>query len=50
MEEQLTRKQLLYRENAEKRFRQQYNDFYNNNKEQDKERKAEMLRQQYKDF
>ena len=50
MEDQLTRKQLLYRENAEKRFRQQYNDFYNNNKEQDKERKAEMLRQQYKDF
>ena len=34
MEDQLTRKQLLYRENAEKRFRQQYKDFYNNNKEQ----------------
>ena len=49
MEEQLTRKQLFYRANAE-RLRQQYKDFYHNNKEQEKERKAEMLRQQYKNF
>ena len=38
MEEQLTRKPLFYGANAEM-LRQQYKDFYHNNKEQEKERK-----------
>ena len=38
MEEQLTRKQLFYRANAE-RLRQQYDEYYHNNKEQWKGRK-----------
>ena len=38
MEEQLTRKQLFYRANAE-RLRQQYKEYYHSNKEQEKERK-----------
>ena len=38
MEEQLTRKQLCYRANAE-RLRQQYKEYYHSNKEKEKERK-----------
>ena len=38
MEEQLTRKQLFYRANAE-RLRQQYKEYYHSNKEQEKDRK-----------
>ena len=38
MEEQLTRKQIFYRANAE-RLRQQYKEYYHNNKEQEKARK-----------
>ena len=37
MEEQLTRKQLFYRANAE-RLRQTYKEYYHNNKEQEKDR------------
>ena len=38
MEEQLTRKQLFYIANAE-RLRQQYKEYYHNNKEHEKDRK-----------
>ena len=38
MDEQLTRKQLCYRTNAE-RLRQKYKEYYHNNKEKELERK-----------